>query len=185
MSVPSAPVFEPLDEDVYWEIVQKSVDNTSSDGEQLDYLVGELTRLSPLDIIGFSFRTSRLLAESYLQQLWCAAYIMNGGCSDDGFDYFRAWLISRGKGIYRRAVVDPDSLIEIAEGEDEYELELFLGAPYTAFEKVTGSKAYSYMDGTKFREKYGAFLGIQFEWSEDDADSMKRICPRLYERFWS
>ncbi|MEU1868262.1 DUF4240 domain-containing protein [Streptomyces gardneri] len=30
-----------------------------------------------------------LMAASYQAPIWAAAYLINGGCSDDGFDYFR------------------------------------------------------------------------------------------------
>ncbi|MFL6076856.1 MAG: DUF4240 domain-containing protein [Mycobacteriales bacterium] len=39
------------------------------------------------------------MAESYQGDLWGAAYLINGGASDDGFDYFRGWLIARTRGV--------------------------------------------------------------------------------------
>ncbi|MFE5591185.1 DUF4240 domain-containing protein [Streptomyces sp. NPDC056549] len=33
-----------------------------------------------------------------------AAYMVNGGCCDDGFDYFRGWLIAQGRNVFERAV---------------------------------------------------------------------------------
>ncbi|MFB7650948.1 MULTISPECIES: DUF4240 domain-containing protein [unclassified Streptomyces] len=53
-----------------------------------------------------------LMVDSYTNPLWAAAYIANGGCSDDGFDYFRGWLIAQGRGVFERAVTDPDALAE-------------------------------------------------------------------------
>jgi len=38
----------------------------------------------------------RYLNKAYTWDLWGAAYLINGGCSDDGFEYFRRWLVSRG-----------------------------------------------------------------------------------------
>lgn len=37
-----------------------------------------------------------LMAASYRAPLWAAAYMINDGASDDGFDYFRGWLIIQG-----------------------------------------------------------------------------------------
>lgn len=51
-----------------------------------------------------------LVAASCRAPLWAAAYLINGGCSDDGFDYFRGWLITQGREVFDRAVADPDSL---------------------------------------------------------------------------
>ncbi|MFF4661326.1 DUF4240 domain-containing protein [Streptomyces sp. NPDC001381] len=51
-----------------------------------------------------------LMAESYTNPLWAAAYVINGGCSDDGFDYFRSWLIAQGREVFEGIVADPDAL---------------------------------------------------------------------------
>jgi hypothetical protein len=37
------------------------------------------------------------MAQSYNYRLWEAVYALNGGSSDDVFEYFRSWLISQGK----------------------------------------------------------------------------------------
>ena len=57
---------------------------------------------------------SGLMADSYRTPLWAAAYVINGGCSDDGFDYFRGWLIVQGRQVFERAVADPDALADLA-----------------------------------------------------------------------
>jgi hypothetical protein len=49
---------------------------------------------------------------------WGAAYLANGGCSDDGFDYFRGWLIGQGRKVYETVLADPDSLAAHADGRD-------------------------------------------------------------------
>ena len=40
--------------------------------------------------------------------------MINGGCSDDGSDYFRAWLMLQGRETFGQAVADPDSLADWA-----------------------------------------------------------------------
>ena len=57
---------------------------------------------------------SGLIAYSYRTRLWAAAYVINGGCSDDGFDYFRGWLIVQGRHVFEQAVVNPDALADLA-----------------------------------------------------------------------
>lgn len=54
-----------------------------------------------------------LMADSYVNPLWAAAYLINGGCSDDGFDYFRGWLIAQGREVFERAVAGPDTLADL------------------------------------------------------------------------
>lgn len=54
-----------------------------------------------------------LLVDPCSNPLWAAACVANGGCSGDGFDYFRAWLIAQGREVFERAVADPNALAEL------------------------------------------------------------------------
>ena len=92
---------EILDEDLYWKIVEQSLKNSIDQDQQEQFLIKRLQKLTPTQIIGFRLRTDKLLYDTYNSEMWCAGYIMNGGCSDDSFEYFRCWVISRGKEIYR------------------------------------------------------------------------------------
>jgi len=47
---------------------------------------------------------------AYTWELWAAAYIVGGGCSDDAFSDFRATLISMGRQTFERVIADPQSL---------------------------------------------------------------------------
>lgn len=42
-----------------------------------------------------------------------AASLILGGCSDDGFEYFRGRLIAQGREVFERSVADPDSLADL------------------------------------------------------------------------
>jgi hypothetical protein len=53
------------------------------------------------------------MADSYRNLLWAAAYLINGGCSDDGFESFRCWLIVQGRTVFERSVADPDTLADL------------------------------------------------------------------------
>ncbi|HHQ6600568.1 TPA: DUF4240 domain-containing protein [Serratia fonticola] len=71
-----------------------------------------LRQLSPEELIAFKKRFTELHNQAYRWDLWAAAYIMGGGCSDDGFMDFRDWLISRGQSVYEAALINPDTLAE-------------------------------------------------------------------------
>ena len=94
---------EMLNEDKFWAIIENSLRNTTNEDEQELFLINEIGKLTIKEIIGFRLRTDKLLYDTYSSEMWCAAYIVNGGCSDDGFEYFRCWLISRGKEVYYKA----------------------------------------------------------------------------------
>ena len=137
---------EMLDEDLFWSIVEKSLQATKNQDDQERVLVKEIEKLTPKQMIGFRLRTDGLLYDTYNSEMWCAGYIMNGGCSDDGFEYFRNWVISRGKETYYSAKDNSDSLIsEFVEGTDFYEFESFWYVALTAFKNKTGKGLYDYI----------------------------------------
>lgn len=171
---------EMLDEDLYWSIVAASLKIGNDQDAQEEFLVRRLQQLSPNEMIGFRLRTDKLLHDTYTSEMWCAAYIINGGCSDDGFEYFRCWVISRGKEVYYNAKANPDSLINQLNDDDFYEFESFWYIANEAFEVTTGNDLYDFIDEEAFKFKEGQYPKIEFNWQEEDPDTMRAICPRLF-----
>ena len=181
------PTAEMMNEDQFWAIVQKAVDEAGDDeDEYLEVVMHELSKLSLKEMVGFRLRTDKLLYDSYTSEMWCAGYLMNGGCSDDGFEYFRLWVISRGRKVYEAALANPDNLIDyIAEDAevDFFEFELFWYAAIDAFEEATEADLYDYIDDDNFTTREGNYPNFEFNWDEEDPESMRKLCPRLFERF--
>lgn len=181
------PTAEMMNEDQFWAIVQKAVGEAGDDeDEYLEVVMHELSKLSLKEMVGFRLRTDKLLYDSYTSEMWCAGYLMNGGCSDDGFEYFRLWVISRGRKVYEAALANPDNLIDyIAEDAevDFFEFELFWYAAIDAFEEATEADLYDYIDDDNFTTREGNYPNFEFNWDEEDPESMKKLCPRLFERF--
>ena len=181
------PTAEMMNEDQFWAIVQKAVDEAGDDeDEYLEVVMHELSKLSLKEMVGFRLRTDKLLYDSYTSEMWCAGYLMNGGCSDDGFEYFRLWVISRGRKVYEAALANPDNLIDyIAEDAevDFFEFELFWYVAIDAFEEATEADLYDYIDDDNFTTREGNYPNFEFNWDEEDPESMKKLCPRLFERF--
>lgn len=75
--------------------------------------------------------------------LWGAAYVMNGGCSDDGFGDFRNWLVGQGRATFEAALADPESLASSELWIDADEGVSLEGLSYVAlevFEEHTGEE---------------------------------------------
>ncbi|MDR2529879.1 MAG: DUF4240 domain-containing protein [Synergistaceae bacterium] len=70
---------------------------------------------------------------SYKSLLWAAAYIIQGGCSDDAFDYFRAWLTAQGKLAFLNALKDPETLAELDFVPENTEFEDMIGIAAEAY----------------------------------------------------
>lgn len=183
---PLSKTAEMLDEDLYWAIIDKSLKATSDQDDQEEFLIEEITKLTPKQMIGFRLRTDKLLYDTYTSEMWCAGYIMNGGCSDDGFEYFRNWLISRGKETYYKAKANPDNLVDEADPEiDMYEFESFWYVALAAFEQKSGKDLYDYIDYDNFKTSEGHYPEIVFTWQEENPESMKKLCPRLCKKMWN
>jgi hypothetical protein len=100
------------------------------------------------------------------------------GASDDGFEYFRGWLIAQGREAFDSAVADPDSLAALpavqaaaAQGE-ELESEPVLGIAWDAYLTVTGQS----LPAGSFTISYPP---ISFGWDFDDDAAMRARLPRL------
>ncbi len=174
-----------LDEDLYWAIIDESLQNSDSQEEQEDFLIDRLQKLTPVEIIGFRLRTDKLLYDTYNSGMWCAGYIMNGGCSDDGFEYFRCWVISRGKDVYDKAKANPDMLItELNEDMESFDFEGFWYVALEAFQAVTGKQLYDFIDEDNFKFKEGYYPQFDFTWEEEKPETMQAVCPQLFEAKW-
>jgi hypothetical protein len=42
--------------------------------------------MTPQEVVGYQQQFTAQLSRAYRWDLWGAAYLMEGGCSDDGFD---------------------------------------------------------------------------------------------------
>lgn len=169
--------------DKFWELIELSKADDPQD--QLDNLTGRLSEMTAEEIFGFDYQLDKHLERSYSSDLWAAAYIVCGGCSDDAFDYFRAWLISKGRSVYEKALENPDSLIDVfgeMEDGDFPENEEILYASLDAYEEATGKQ--DFYDVLETFEDDFQILEIELTWDEDRPQTLKEICPKLFERYY-
>lgn len=111
--------------DQFWQFIETAKARAGDDTEaRVDALRAVLSGLGAAELQSFQNHYDGLIAASYRWDLWAAAYIINGGCSDDGFRYFRDWLISEGRSVFEKALKDPDSLADLPH-IDPAELESF------------------------------------------------------------
>jgi hypothetical protein len=106
-----------------------------------DLLEAKLSLQEPAEILAFArlFREADLAV--YRWDMWAAAHILNGGCDERCFEFFRWYLIGLGRETYERAVRDPDSLAFLAElstYQFAFDAETLGYAAAEAYESVTG-----------------------------------------------
>jgi len=179
-----SPSSEMLDEDTYWALVENSIKETSSQEDQELFLISAIEKLSPKEMIGFRLRTDKLLFDSYNSDLWCADYIISDGATEDEFEYFRCWLISRGKEAFYKTKENPDYLVNlIGDKPETYDFEGFWYVAMNAFKNMTNEDLYTYIDHDNFITNDENYPFLEFNWNIDEPESMQKICPVLFEKF--
>lgn len=167
----------PADLDWFWAIVDGTVDDDEE--RQLDLLESALRALSDQDLVDFLGLYSDVWFRMYSYRLWAAAYVLNGGCSDDGFMDFRAWLISHGRAVAEKALADPDSLADIDLELDAASFEAFGYVGSNAYRARSGGGGPpSYRDGP-----YSKPSDPDWSFDFDDRRKMKRRLPRLAAKY--
>jgi hypothetical protein len=104
-----AQTIAPMDDQRFWSVVERSA-ATANQAQQEAALRRLLAALPVADLVAWQAAYDAKRAAACRWDLWGAAYVIHGGASDDGFDYFRSWLISRGRRVFEAALADPDSL---------------------------------------------------------------------------
>ena len=171
---------EVLNENQFWAIIENS-----DKGKNLER---ELMKLSEAELFTFRFYWwDYFHAKSYNQALWAVAYTVLGGCSDDGFDYFRYWLVSRGREVFTSAMEDPDSLADEFDKLTDDDYPMWEEICYVAdrvYEKKFGKEIDDSDVEVDINEEDLVLPEIEFEWDEDDEESIKKICPRTFDKWW-
>jgi hypothetical protein len=163
-----------MDENTFWQIIEaaKTSAGPSYDARP-EALEAQLTPLALESLTAFQRRYESYLIRANRWDLWGAAYLMNGGCSDDGFKYFRDWLISEGRGTYESALANPESL-EVFPRREYFELESFGYAASKVFARKGGGEL-----ERDFNLEVAAPQGK--EWKESELPAMFPKLAKKYE----
>jgi Protein of unknown function (DUF4240) len=173
----------------FWNIIETAHQQADGDHEaQMEALESALEKLEASELIEFHNFFDEAHTVSYRADLWGAASLMNGGCSDDGFDYFRGWVIAQGRKAFEAALENPDSLADIvpedAEADFEFENEDILNVAGRVWEAKTGLESEEFYAQVKRYIYDRDKLGDLELWSTDgDADETK--CPAIYPKLWA
>jgi Protein of unknown function (DUF4240) len=171
-----------MDYELFWHLV----DSTRGEPDHGDALAKVLEQQTPDDIIRFRLLFDDVIHTAATVDLWGAAYTINGGCSDDGFFYFREALVGRGRAVFEAAVEDPDSLADAVTPGEELEgdggLEVAARIAWVAKTGGTDVEFYEAVeradDGT---DRGGTERGEW--WNFDDDAEVRHRLPRLAAKF--
>jgi hypothetical protein len=155
-----------MDLNGFWEIIRRSKDPEPG----VRYILGQLT---PSELIEFEHHFLKMLDDAYHWDLWGAAYVGCGGCSDDGFADFCAGLIFQGKDVYESALKNPDSLADLNQSLEELCMEELLYVATKVYRAKTKGEMPEH--NIKFRKTpYGV---------KRDRQDLERLYPRLWQKY--
>lgn len=176
-----------MDIDGFWQLIEeaRAGQGAPADADAVaQAAVPLLATLGETGILDFDAVQGQLSDQAYRWDLWAAAYVIRGGCSDDGFDYFRGWLQAQGRGVWESALADPDTLADlVGRGLDAESVdgEVMTAAASAAYAELTGDED-AFLDAVLQREARaegadGDPSGEEFDF--DDPVQLRARLPRL------
>jgi Protein of unknown function (DUF4240) len=176
-----------MTENRFWALIAETTIHQADSDRQIEALRGTLRELSAAEIEAFERAFERERRRAYTWDLWGAAYVLNGFASDDGFEYFQRWLISKGRKVFDAAVAHPDSLADMlargAHGPFEFEEFAYVAgrvwAEKTGIDPWRDTKgAFPYTGGPPASQ----LSGTPFE---KNKSNLAKKYPKLWARFGS
>ena len=166
-----------MDNDAFWYLNEESLRHSSSRSLREEFLGARLAALAPDDIVQFQAHLDVACGRAYTWDLWGAAMrIFGGWCSDDGFEYFRLWLIGRGREVFDGAVAVPDALAGFAE------IQRLAGRHCRTWSSDVEWPEWESLDYIA-AEAYGRVTGDDDECSEDFHDAVEvRLSGHHFDR---
>ena len=172
----------PMSEPSFWSVVESTTTFEADSDRQLAALQAALRRLSIEDLEAYEATFDALMKRSYSWDLWGATYVIHGGASDDGFEYFRCWLISKGRTVFEKVLADPDSLADLLAPDLQgvLEFELFAYVARRTWGEKTGRPATQIPTAANMMYPGTEPSGVRFE---DDPTHLAKRYPKLWRRF--
>ena len=107
--------------DEFWNILAKANREAKPGSDPIeDHLIRALRGLSKEELLDFDAHAASLYHRAYDWNLWDAAFVIGGGCGDDGFMDFRQALVGLGRDRFEGALANPESLADLDEEEEDF-----------------------------------------------------------------
>lgn len=139
---------EKIDEEAFWCLIASAISESDGSMDILNSnIVDQLQDYKASEIKRFQNTLLDKLEVLNHWDLWALAYISQGGCSDDSFLYFRAWIISKGDDIFNLGLEDVHNLMSLVPSDGLVWNEGLLYVAYEAYEIRSSGK------GMEIRER--------------------------------
>ncbi len=165
-----------MDEAAFWRLIDKArgawfgAASPRRASAEPDRLAALLAKESDETVAAFGQVFNRQMARLYRWDVWGAAYVINGGASDDGFQDFCEWLVGKGRAAFEQALTDPDGLGRFIDTEEPAENE------------GLGAVANGILEERRVPEEDSPFPDKP-EGEPFDEETVEAAYPRLAQRF--
>jgi hypothetical protein len=166
--------------DTFWQLIEEANEQSESDLEkQVSLLVEKLTELTVEEILDFDRIFNEMFVLSHSAELWSAAYLINGDCTEDSFDYFRGWLIAQGRDVFELALKDPEVFAEVVNNDiaGDIECEAMLYVAGTAYENKTQKDDFDFITMGNFNLE-----NLQVDMVEEE-NHLNLVFQKVYKKF--
>ena len=140
-----------MTESEFWTLIQEANARAANTSAIPEWLANRLGEFEVNEIWDFAAWEAMFLDLANDERLWMAGYLVCGGLSDDGFEYFKCWLIAQGEVVHKAAIANPDNLAELEYQEIGFfgptlSLEGMLGVTMEAYNRKLKRPRYSEME---------------------------------------
>ncbi len=140
--------------------------------KQADLIIETLKSMPEQDILDYNELMTHFIDRAYIADLWDAASIIGCGCGNDTFMDFRAWLVGQGREVYENAIIEPATLVDLVEIDQNTQVQDLWSSASIAYFDLTGE------DIPLERRDAPELIGK----SRSDAEKIKRF-PKLHAKF--
>jgi hypothetical protein len=127
-----------MDEAVFWDVLEETRAAAEDAADHCQRLADRLACFKAGDISKFNKILHTKINKANRHDIWAVAYIIRGGCGDDAFEYFRAWLVLQGKEAFERALANTEVVADLVEKGIDPQAEELLYAAQEAYQDVKG-----------------------------------------------
>jgi len=167
-----------MDKNDFWRCIDQTLNSENSYHELKHYLCER----SLDEIVCFKNILLGKLFEAYTFPLLAANLVISSYVSDDGFESFRGWLISRGSNKFLNAINDPETIADWLDESDVNDVDTgedFLCIADEAYIQVGGNDEDFYKKLT-----FPSEPEISMCWPENKLGYQKQY-PKLVAKFWN
>ncbi|GAA4103019.1 DUF4240 domain-containing protein [Nonomuraea soli] len=111
-----------MDVDGFWDLVERSAQESSNREDRVAWLEDQLSRLPAEEIVDFEAWFTISADRACTWELYAACWMITTSGSSDGFECFVDWLISLGRAAFDKVMDCPDHIIDLPEVQRLFEM---------------------------------------------------------------